>query len=136
VWLFLLCVDAKSLCPSTHMSHSLSFFFLLLLLLLLFSSFLSFFLIFQYRVFLRSPGYPETHSVDQAGLELRNPPASASQELGLKACATTTFLTCEMKDWTMLQPYFFHLWRLSQAFLTLVPPIPTRTKVVSMTAAL
>jgi hypothetical protein len=27
--------------------------------------------------------------VDQAGLELRNPPASASQVLGLKACATT-----------------------------------------------
>jgi hypothetical protein len=39
-----------------------------------------------------SPGYPGTHSVDQAGLELRNPPASASQVLGLKACATTTRL--------------------------------------------
>ena len=26
---------------------------------------------------------------DQAGLELRNPPASVSQALGLKACATT-----------------------------------------------
>jgi hypothetical protein len=32
-----------------------------------------------------SPGCPGTHSVDQAGLELRNPPASASQVLGLKA---------------------------------------------------
>jgi hypothetical protein len=31
----------------------------------------------------------ELHSVDQAGLELRNPPASASRVLGLKACATT-----------------------------------------------
>jgi biotin carboxylase len=30
-----------------------------------------------------------THSVDQAGLELRNPPASASQLLGLKMSATT-----------------------------------------------
>ncbi|GAB1297169.1 Mapk-regulated corepressor-interacting protein 1 [Apodemus speciosus] len=28
-----------------------------------------------------SPGYPGTHSVDQAGLELRNLPASASQVL-------------------------------------------------------
>ena len=28
-------------------------------------------------------------SIAQAGLELRNPPASASQMLGLKACATT-----------------------------------------------
>jgi hypothetical protein len=36
-----------------------------------------------------SPGCPGTHSVDQAGLKLRNPPASASQVLGLKACATT-----------------------------------------------
>jgi hypothetical protein len=27
----------------------------------------------------------ETHFVDQAGLELRNPPASASRVLGLKA---------------------------------------------------
>jgi hypothetical protein len=31
----------------------------------------------------------KTHFVDQAGLELRNPPASASQVLGLKVCATT-----------------------------------------------
>jgi hypothetical protein len=46
------------------------------------------FLGFQDRVFLCSPGCPGTHSVDQAGLELRNPPASASQVLGLKACAT------------------------------------------------
>ncbi|GAB1299724.1 Serine/threonine-protein phosphatase 6 regulatory subunit 2 [Apodemus speciosus] len=30
-------------------------------------------------VSLCSPGWPGTHSVDQAGLELRNPPASASQ---------------------------------------------------------
>jgi hypothetical protein len=42
--------------------------------------------------FLCSPGCPGTHSVDQAGLELRNPPASASQVLGLKACATTARL--------------------------------------------
>ncbi|GAB1293404.1 Retbindin [Apodemus speciosus] len=35
-------------------------------------------------VSLCSPGCPGTHSVDQAGLELRNPPASASQVLGLQ----------------------------------------------------
>jgi hypothetical protein len=42
------------------------------------------------RVSLYSPGCPGTHFVDQAGLELRNPPASASASrvLGLKACAT------------------------------------------------
>jgi hypothetical protein len=44
---------------------------------------------FQDRVSLCSPGCPGTHSVDQAGLELRNPPASASRVLELKACATT-----------------------------------------------
>jgi hypothetical protein len=47
------------------------------------------FLVFRDRVSLCSPGCPGTHLVDQAGLELRNPPASASRVLGLKACATT-----------------------------------------------
>jgi hypothetical protein len=39
---------------------------------------------------------PGTHSVDQAGLELRNPPASASHVLGLKTCATTAWLTKQL----------------------------------------
>ena len=43
------------------------------------------FLFFLDRASLYSPG---THSVDQAGLELRNPSASASQVLGLKAYTT------------------------------------------------
>jgi hypothetical protein len=47
---------------------------------------------FRDRVSLYSPGCPGPHSVDQAGLELRNPPASASQVLGLKACATSARL--------------------------------------------
>ena len=37
----------------------------------------SFFFFFQDRVSLYSSGCPGTHSVDQAGLELRNLPASA-----------------------------------------------------------
>jgi hypothetical protein len=48
-----------------------------------------FFFFFQDRVSLYSPGCPRTHFVDQAGLELRNLPASASRVLGSKACATT-----------------------------------------------
>jgi hypothetical protein len=60
-----------------------------LLLLLLFWFGLGLFFFFFDRVSLYSPGCPETHSVDQAGLELRNLPASASQVLGLKAYATT-----------------------------------------------
>ena len=46
------------------------------------------FFVFLDRVSLYSPGCPGTHFVDQSGLELRNPPASASQVLGLKACST------------------------------------------------
>jgi hypothetical protein len=51
--------------------------------------FLFLFFVFRDRVSLNSPGCPGTHSVDQAGLELRNPPASATRVLELKACATT-----------------------------------------------
>jgi hypothetical protein len=51
--------------------------------------------VFRDRVSLGSPGCPGTHSVDQAGLELRNPPASVSQVLGLKVCATTAQLRME-----------------------------------------
>ena len=49
--------------------------------------------------FLCSPGCPGTHSVDQAGLKPRNPPASASQVLGLKACAITAQLLHSFYVW-------------------------------------
>jgi hypothetical protein len=57
----------------------------------LFFFFFFFFFFFPDRVSLYSPGCPGTHSVDQADLELRNLPASASQVLGSKACATTAW---------------------------------------------
>jgi hypothetical protein len=47
---------------------------------------------FRDRVSLYSTGCPGTHSVDPASLELRNLPASISQVLGFKACATTAQL--------------------------------------------
>jgi hypothetical protein len=53
-----------------------------------------FFFGFSRQGFLYSPSCPGTHSVDQAGLKLKNPPASASQVLGLKACTTTPGLLC------------------------------------------
>jgi hypothetical protein len=59
------------------------------------------FFVFQDRVSLCSPGCPGTHSVDQAGLELRYLPASASQVLGLKACTTTPVLRA--RDWGELE---------------------------------
>jgi hypothetical protein len=46
-------------------------------------------LVFRDRVSLCSPGCPGTHFVDQASLELRNLPASASGVLELKVCTTT-----------------------------------------------
>ena len=45
--------------------------------------------LFSETGYLSMSDYPGTHFVDQAGLELRNLPASASWVLGLKACATT-----------------------------------------------
>jgi hypothetical protein len=55
-------------------------------------------LILQGRISLCSLGCPGTPSVDQAGLELRDLPASASQGLGLKACTATTSLYIRYKD--------------------------------------
>jgi hypothetical protein len=72
--------DAAIIWQGLHpKGSSISFFFVCLFVCLF---------VFRNRVSLCSPGCPGTHSVDQAGLELRNPPASASQVLGLKACAT------------------------------------------------
>jgi hypothetical protein len=57
------------------------------------------FFFFGDRVSLYSPGCPGPHSVDQAGLELRNLPASASRVLGLKACTTTPgWIPCYVKN--------------------------------------
>jgi hypothetical protein len=60
----------------------------LILFFVLFCFFVFCFFVFRDRVSLYSPGCPESHFVDQAGLELRNPPASASQVLELKVCTT------------------------------------------------
>jgi hypothetical protein len=46
-----------------------------------YSSFLLLLFVFRDRVSLCSPGCPGTHSVDQAGLKLRNLPAFASRAL-------------------------------------------------------
>jgi hypothetical protein len=59
---------------------------------------------FRDRVSLYSPGCPGSHSVDQAGLELRNPPASASQVLGLKVCATTAWHSLFSSILTLSKP--------------------------------
>jgi hypothetical protein len=67
----------------SYISFPFLFGWLVLLVLLCFVCF----------AFLCSPGCLETQSVAQAGLELRDPPASASgsQMLGLKECTTTAW---------------------------------------------
>jgi hypothetical protein len=72
-------------------AYGCSLVFKLWLCLLLVTMALLFFWFFRDRVSLCSPGYPGTHfvDVDQAGLELRNLPASTSQVLGLKVCVMT-----------------------------------------------
>jgi hypothetical protein len=65
--------------------------------------------------FLCSPGCPGTHFVDQADFELRNPPASASQVLGLKEYATTPGFHINSKSKV---PY-------QQERRTPLPPVPT-----------
>jgi hypothetical protein len=71
--------------------------------------------------FLCSPGCPGTHFVDQAGFELRNPPASASRVLGLKVCATMSGFNTFLKNIYKLE-YFcsrFHLTSLSSSLFLL-----------------
>jgi hypothetical protein len=69
-------------CAFEHCMYLVSFLFVCLFVCFVF---------FRDRVSLCNPGCPGTHSVDQAGLELRNPLASASQVLGLKMCTTTSW---------------------------------------------
>lgn len=55
------------------------------------------------RVLLCSPGCPETHNIDQGGLELKeiHLPAFASQVLGLKSCAIATG-SLDLMRWLVL----------------------------------
>jgi hypothetical protein len=62
--------------------------------------------VFRDRFSLYNPGCPGTHFVDQAGLKLRNLPASASRVLGLKACATMTGLCFYFNPSCMIRGYF------------------------------
>ena len=64
--------------PRSNYKHRQTFFF--------------FFWFFETGFFRVAPGCPGTHSIDQDGLELRNPLGSASQVLVLKVCDTTAQL--------------------------------------------
>jgi hypothetical protein len=77
-------------------THMLCFFVLFFVCLFVF--------IFRDKVSLYSLDCPGTHYVDQAGLELRNLPASASQVLGLKALATTAQLDTHMLSSYIMPP--------------------------------
>ena len=68
-----------------------SFYMLALRLLVYFFFFFFFFFFFNTGFICIARGVlcTGTHFVDQAGLELRNPPAYSSRVLGLKSCTTT-----------------------------------------------
>jgi hypothetical protein len=66
--------------------------------------------VFWDRVSLYSPGCPGTHFVDQAGLELRNPPASASRVLGSKACATMPGLNICLINTVLIDYLLLYNW--------------------------
>jgi hypothetical protein len=74
-----------------YFCYLLSYIYMIIMNLLFFVCLVGWFFacLFFETGLLCSPGCPGTHFVDQAGLELRNPPASTSRVLGLKACATT-----------------------------------------------
>ena len=76
--------------------------------------FVCFCFVFRDRVSLHHLGCPGTCSGDQAGLELIDPSASASGVLGLKACATTTWLPPYHLNMRHAQPpcvLFYYLLR-------------------------
>jgi hypothetical protein len=74
--------------------------------MLVFFFFCLFVFVFSRQGFSDSLGCPGTHFVDQAGLELRNPPVSASQVLGLKACTTTA----QLKNVFVTSIYCVSVW--------------------------
>jgi hypothetical protein len=85
-----------------------------------------FFCFFQDRVYLCSPGCSRTHSVDQACLRLRDMPPSASQVLGLKACANTAqhllpflFIHGKLKLKRLYANWYHKICPLSLGILTL-----------------
>jgi hypothetical protein len=82
------------------------------------------FFFFLDRVSLCSPGCPGTHSIDQAGLELRDLPASAFQVLGLKACATTARLNHIFLSTGVILTIFVHSCLFGFVFETRSHPSP------------
>ena len=87
------------------------FILLLLLLLFLFWFGLVFgFLVLGDRVSLCSPGCPRTHSVDQAGLELRNSPASSSFNFSYGKCSSKIKKLGSLKtSWKVLVSYMRYI---------------------------
>jgi hypothetical protein len=89
-----LCLSLKRTAFNFKYTFKKSYRFLNLIYLFIYLLFiyLLIYLVFGDKVSLCSPGCSGAHSVDQDVLELRNLPASASQVLVLKACATTAWL--------------------------------------------
>jgi hypothetical protein len=89
-----------------------------------------FVLFFRDRVSLYSPGCPGTHSVDQARLELIDPPNSASRVLGLKAWDTTARLGIFI--FFFLIRNLFHLYFQCYPKSPLPAPPPTNSHFLAL----
>jgi hypothetical protein len=125
MWLWVSISDQEVLgihcvCLELQTSNTLLcfYFFYLKKFFLIFYFILFYFIGFSRQGSLYSPGCPGTHFVDQAGLELRNLPTSASRVLGLKACATTPSLLCFYWGFKPRSSYlwsqFFDHWVISR----------------------
>jgi hypothetical protein len=71
-------------------------------------------LVFRDKVSLCGPGCPGTHSIDQASLKLRKPPASAFQVLELKACVTTARLERKLLNCLcsiVVEKFYAYYWK-------------------------
>ena len=90
VFLWTFCFVLDIVCHICHLPVGLDFRFCRLVVMVGFGLVWCF--VFSRQGF-SNPGCPGTHCVDQAGLELRNPPTSTSQVLGLKVCAITARLS-------------------------------------------
>jgi hypothetical protein len=78
--------------------------------------------VFRYRVSLYSPSCPGTHFVDQAGLELRNLPASASQVPSSYSSFVPAYTGWPIQSVSYL---IFSLNLLSLLFLVILACIPS-----------
>jgi hypothetical protein len=113
------CLNMNLISPQTLKQPTFSLFLFCFCLFVF-----GFIFVFWHRVSLCSPGCPGTHSVDQAGLELRNPPASASQVLGSKAMTAQPTFSLENNQFASVRKLSSRVIQLWFTFTETKEPVP------------